>query len=95
MASKFDFSSGALEAQDLDALLLGVGLEELRDALPVLGLVVDDVGALDLHGAVGELGADHALDVVATAHPVDIGIAAIGDHRVGVGGEIMTTPTSL
>ena len=35
----------ALESDDLDALLLGVGLEELRDTLPIGGLVVDDVGA--------------------------------------------------
>src|SRR5436309_8021791 len=34
----------ALEAEDLDALLLGVGLEELGDTLAVRRLVVEDVG---------------------------------------------------
>jgi hypothetical protein len=76
---------GALEPDDLDALLLGVGLEEIRHALPVGRLVVDDVGGLRLQRAFGELGADHPLDVVAAAHPIDVGVAAVGDGRVGVG----------
>ena len=95
IGSKFDFSSVPSKPEHLDALLLGVGLEELGDALAVLGLVVDDVGALDLHGPVGELGADHALHVVAAAHAVDVRVAAVGDHGLVLAGEIIATLTSL
>ena len=77
---------GALEADDLEALLLGVGLEELGDTLAVRRLVVDDVDGLGLHGRVRELGADHALDVVTPAHAVDVRIVPVGDGGVGVGG---------
>src|SRR5438445_727631 len=75
---------GALEAEDLDALLLGVGLEELGDALTVRSLVVDDVDGLCLHRRVRELGADDTLDIVTPAHAVDVRVAAVGDDRIRV-----------
>ena len=76
---------GALEADDLDAPLRGVFLEELGHALPVGRLVVDDVDRLGLELAGRELRAHHALHVVAAAHAVDVLVAAVGDGRVGVG----------
>src|SRR5574341_1044533 len=74
----------AFEAEDLDPLLLGVGLEELGDALPVRGLVVDDVRGLHLHRPEGELRSHHALDVVAAADAVDVLVPAVGDGGVRI-----------
>jgi hypothetical protein len=54
-------------------------------ALNVGGLVVDDVDRLDLQG-VRELRAHRTLHVVTAAHAIDVGVAAIGDLLVGVGG---------
>src|SRR5262245_103468 len=76
---------GALEADDLHALLLEIVLERLRHALAVRRLVVQHVRRLHLQGAGGEFGADRALDVVAATHAIDVRIAAIGDLLVGVG----------